>query len=204
MFRLDHLSHKHLKMFLFKVKWKVWSAVCATKCEAIMFYISKQSHLTHVQIPRNMRSETLQTIIKEAQVCSYLLSASNPRVVHAPVPLWFPSCLCPCEFCWWNLPSPGDGCPASLAAPSVQRHTDLIRRGQLARLRRWFWKVTHKAALFCFLYFPCRPTWPVDVLQFMVKQSDSMNQNLASHATLISEMDRVNIPLAWTLPLSES
>lgn len=43
-----------------------------------MFYISKHSHLAHAQIPQNMRSETRQTTIKETQVRSYLLSASNP------------------------------------------------------------------------------------------------------------------------------
>lgn len=52
-----------IKMFFHKVKRKVWSAVCATKCEAITFYISKHSHLAHAQTPQKLRSETRQTTI---------------------------------------------------------------------------------------------------------------------------------------------
>lgn len=194
-------------MFLFEVKWKVWSAVCATKCETIMFYILKHSHLTHAQIPRNMHSETLQTTIKEAQVRSYLLSARNPPVVRVGVPLWFPSCLCPCECCWWNPPSPADGRPGSLAALSMQQKTDWIRAwavGTAATVT--FWKVTHKAALSSFIYFhmhtnlaDCIFIW---FIFFAIYGWTVYESNVASRGMLISEMGRANSILAWVPPFS--
>lgn len=95
-------------------------------------YQSTNCHLTHPQILLNMHSHILQTTIKEAHAHSYLLSASIPRVPRRSVPLWCPSCLCLCECCWWNLPSSGDGSPASLSVVSEQQNAN--------QTRAWLWR----------------------------------------------------------------
>lgn len=80
-------------------------------------YQSTNCHLPFLQTPLSMYANILQTVIRRGHLHSYLLSAAIPW--ERRLPLWYPSCLCLCEYCWCSPPSSGGGSPNSLSVVSV-------------------------------------------------------------------------------------
>lgn len=94
-------------------------------------------------------------------------------------PLWCPSCLCPCERCWWTPLSASSGSPVVLSVFSVQitwkkekqkiNQTEWEQKWQTRQLSTW-WIIALPSVLQ--LLNICVFCWDWCFLCFLVRQSE--------------------------------